>query len=70
MEQSDWGAHIPALIPRKASSVPRPFLIQRRGGARDYVHMYMYGIIMYNSGTIMELIDDTFIMTVHLIAQK
>ena len=34
------------------------------------MHMYMYGIIMYNSGTIMELIDDTFIMTVNLIAQK
>ena len=32
--------------------------------------MYMYSIIMYNSGTIMELIDDTFIMTVNLVAQK
>ena len=34
-----------------------------------YVHV-RYIIIMYNSGTIMELIDDTFIMTVYLVAQK
>ena len=32
--------------------------------------MCAYVHVQYNSGTMMELIDDTFIMTVNLVAQK